>query len=828
MKKILFLLFAFVTVTMQAQIANGSETQFEAVQITNPQTVSTTANILSIGTDGTAGKVAGENITTTYAPINYSPGNSTIKSQFSAIDTRLGQISSTSAGITQRVYFTADNTTVSAGTFFTSSLTGKGTASSGSPPALVLGDNTKGYFTKDIISSGFASTTIAYAGTYSGNLTVSASPTPNATQQRFTVEIYKTDNSGNPIPSGVPSAPTGNLGVTVFAILDSGVVNLVDGAITNVPVSGILTQNTALNTGERLRYHVSAAKIGAGGGNVTFGVYYGNAYNSYYDVAVAVTTDAVVNKSTVTGVTDTDALNNLYKPTLSSINATDFNDVYAQNPFTLIAEKRQLKPEISHLTAANAPLFAWGDSLTAGAGGTPYTNALQGLIFHTVTNRGVGGETSTQIKNRLVAETASYSKSVIIWAGRNNYTDPTTVKADIATMISTIGHTRYLVVGIINGDYATEYINQPGWSTIQQLNADLKALYGKKFIDIRPYLVSLHDNSAQDLIDFANDIVPTSLRSDNLHLNTAGYAKVAEYINQRLGFLYELEGYLQSKDIGYYTNTFGILNQGSVTQTANFQINGAGISQAFITRNAPQTGLNATHYRFQNGSSNRWSYALTGLESTGVLGSNLALVTHDNTGLVVNNPIVFFRSGNIIIRDGSASPAVDRGYKLDVTGNAVFDGSLNLGVVSGSGALNFPAQGTGFGTVTSVQKTATGLGIKTGTSGSYVNLITDDTTVARDIRFPDASGTLLLSLSGSAVLDFPSTAAGTSSELSFTLTGAADGDVIALGIPNASTNVNSCFTVRASAANTVTVKFNNYSALPIDPASGTFKAKSLK
>ncbi|HEU0126388.1 MAG TPA: hypothetical protein VFQ56_08785, partial [Flavobacterium sp.] len=41
------------------------------------------------------------------------------------------------------------------------------------------------------------------------------------------------------------------------------------------------------------------------------GVYYGTSYNSYYDVPVAVTTDAVINKSAVTGVTATDALNNL-------------------------------------------------------------------------------------------------------------------------------------------------------------------------------------------------------------------------------------------------------------------------------------------------------------------------------------------------------------------------------------------------------------------------------------------------------------------------------------------------------------------------------------
>lgn len=83
-------------------------------------------------------------------------------------------------------------------------------------------------------------------------------------------------------------------------------------------------------------------------------------------------------------------------------------------------------------------------------------------------------------------------------------------------------------------------------------------------------------------------------------------------------------------------------------------------------------------------------------------------------------------------------------------------------------------------------------------------------------------------LSGSAVLDFPSTSAGTSSELTISVTGAADGDIVMLGVPNASTNPNSCFTARVSAANTVTVRFNNYSNATINPASGTFKVTIFK
>jgi hypothetical protein len=78
-------------------------------------------------------------------------------------------------------------------------------------------------------------------------------------------------------------------------------------------------------------------------------------------------------------------------------------------------------------------------------------------------------------------------------------------------------------------------------------------------------------------------------------------------------------------------------------------------------------------------------------------------------------------------------------------------------------------------------------------------------------------------LTGSATLNFGSTAAQTSSDLTITVTGAADGDVVSLGVPNASVNANTNYTAWVSAANTVTVRFNNYSSAAVDPASGTFK-----
>lgn len=80
-----------------------------------------------------------------------------------------------------------------------------------------------------------------------------------------------------------------------------------------------------------------------------------------------------------------------------------------------------------------------------------------------------------------------------------------------------------------------------------------------------------------------------------------------------------------------------------------------------------------------------------------------------------------------------------------------------------------------------------------------------------------------------ATLDFGSTAAGASTDLTITVTGAADGDVVSLGVPNASQTATGSFSAWVSATNTVTVRYR-IAALTgsEDPGSGTFKVTVTK
>lgn len=77
-------------------------------------------------------------------------------------------------------------------------------------------------------------------------------------------------------------------------------------------------------------------------------------------------------------------------------------------------------------------------------------------------------------------------------------------------------------------------------------------------------------------------------------------------------------------------------------------------------------------------------------------------------------------------------------------------------------------------------------------------------------------------LSATATLDFPSTAAQSSSDLPVTLSGCADGDVVKIGVPSASLLPNSCYSGFCSNAQAF-VRFINYSTGAQNPASGSFK-----
>jgi hypothetical protein len=83
-------------------------------------------------------------------------------------------------------------------------------------------------------------------------------------------------------------------------------------------------------------------------------------------------------------------------------------------------------------------------------------------------------------------------------------------------------------------------------------------------------------------------------------------------------------------------------------------------------------------------------------------------------------------------------------------------------------------------------------------------------------------------LTNSATLDFGSIGAHDFEDLTLTVTGAADGDVVSLGLPNSAVVTNASYFAWVSATDIVTIRCFNINGGSIDPPSAVFKVKVFK
>lgn len=176
-------------------------------------------------------------------------------------------------------------------------------------------------------------------------------------------------------------------------------------------------------------------------------------------------------------------------------------------------------------------IACWGDSETWGflgqTGGWAYT--LGNLSLRNTINLGVIGETSTQIKNRFLADTNKAQYSTIIWVGTNNFAALSTVQADIAAMVAKLGHTRYIVVGVMVG--TAQQNPSTAYTQITALNSALASTYGVRFFDLNAYLMTQGNGSGPDNAAIAAGGTPPSLLADPIHLNALGDVKMATKVN---------------------------------------------------------------------------------------------------------------------------------------------------------------------------------------------------------------------------------------------------------------------------------------------------------
>jgi lysophospholipase L1-like esterase len=181
---------------------------------------------------------------------------------------------------------------------------------------------------------------------------------------------------------------------------------------------------------------------------------------------------------------------------------------------------------------------AWGDSLTAGfnasSAAAAYPQVLSGLLGRDVGNGGVGGETSTQITTRALADILDANRIALIWMGLND-TDGNSANtsAIISTILSNItsvinhmsGQTqRFAVMSLLTGDTEFPGATAPGDGFYTQklaINSALASAYPSNYLDIRSLLISASGGTY---------FPGASYRSDTIHLNDTGYAYVAAQV----------------------------------------------------------------------------------------------------------------------------------------------------------------------------------------------------------------------------------------------------------------------------------------------------------
>ncbi len=142
----------------------------------------------------------------------------------------------------------------------------------------------------------------------------------------------------------------------------------------------------------------------------------------------------------------------------------------------------------------------------------------------------------------ICTEHAGENDSITIsWVGRNNYaTEFAEVERDTELFNEWIGvyNKQHIVIGMTTT--SGEVIGSNNYNTITRINAALHETYGDCYVDILDYLVKhgLEDAgitpTAGDITDIQNGVIPRSLRSDDVHLNAAGYPVVGRRIYQQL------------------------------------------------------------------------------------------------------------------------------------------------------------------------------------------------------------------------------------------------------------------------------------------------------
>lgn len=198
---------------------------------------------------------------------------------------------------------------------------------------------------------------------------------------------------------------------------------------------------------------------------------------------------------------------------LSSVSPLSVGEIEKVADYQLLVRSNQNRiPEDINLTN----ISCWGDSLTAQG----YPELLKTVTSRSVVTRGYGGERSYQLRDRFLAQSNIFTNTQVFWVGRNNYRTPLFIENvidDLETMINSLGHNRFIVLSILNGDILAERRGTSDFDKLIELDKKMSEIYGVRFLNIRMALINTFDSGFKLTNTF---IQPTIASNVQITLNT--------------------------------------------------------------------------------------------------------------------------------------------------------------------------------------------------------------------------------------------------------------------------------------------------------------------
>lgn len=152
-----------------------------------------------------------------------------------------------------------------------------------------------------------------------------------------------------------------------------------------------------------------------------------------------------------------------------------------------------------------------GDSLADGQGVMRNIPALLSqLTGRKIMNAGASGDSSAQSLARFQAA-GDFDKPLITFVGINDRANPTQVQNSIASMIASLTHTKFIVLGVPT--YFGEQTGSSGANASKLINDALATAYGTRYLDTIGALLAAYDPAdPYDVFCRDNGMIPQTLR----------------------------------------------------------------------------------------------------------------------------------------------------------------------------------------------------------------------------------------------------------------------------------------------------------------------------